>query len=272
LNKQEYINEVTRINRRYENKYFPIIQREIQSQVDDVIKVVERSGVQAGMREANSIILSRVTKTVEALYLEVGLRFAKMQWSLFKEFQRNNKAMSFKGFGFNAEWVKRIKDHLHSFLINTVLLKVSEYTRDQINKVLADSIEKGLGIAETVKNLENLTVSKVQAARIARTEITRAANTGISVAGETFDFEQTKEWIAAHDKRTRGQDANDHASHIGLDGRIIEDWEHFTDPVNGDQLMYPGDPKASAASTINCRCVIALVPKLGSNGRLIPKK
>ncbi|RDJ93569.1 hypothetical protein B4Q13_21035, partial [Lacticaseibacillus rhamnosus] len=84
--------------------------------------------------------------------------------------------------------------------------------------------------------------------------------------------EQMKEWISAHDRRVRGVDPKDHASHIGLDGIRINAGDLFEDPRNGDLLDHPGDPKASAASTINCRCSVAYTAKRDDNGNLIPKR
>ena len=111
-----------------------------------------------------------------------------------------------------------------------------------------------------------------------RTETTRAANTGAMAAGSTFEYEQEKEWISARDMRTRGRDPNDHANHVKLDGMVVDYEGYFVDPRNGDKLRFPGDPGGNGlpntqpASTINCRCSVALVAKFGEDGRLIPKK
>lgn len=273
MNKQDHIQEVTRIQRRYEKKYFPVVQKAIQSQVDDVIKTVERYGVKQGLGEAQNIVSSKIGGIIEALYIEVGTRFAKLTWSDLQAQRRQaKKSLSVKGFGFNADWVKFIKEYLFRFLLDKIVFELSNTTRTAILTVLSNSIEQGLGVNETVRNLKDLPISKTQAARIVRTEITRAANTGTMAASDSFEYEQTKEWMSAHDKRTRGQHLGDHASHIGLDGQVIDVNDYFTDPINGDQLMFPGDPQATAASTINCRCTIAVVAKIDSNGRLIPKK
>jgi hypothetical protein len=56
-----------------------------------------------------------------------------------------------------------------------------------------------------------------------------------------------KEWIDVGDKDVR---RGHHASEVAR----VQIWEPFT--VNGERLMYPGDPSlgASAGNTINCRC------------------
>ena len=81
-----------------------------------------------------------------------------------------------------------------------------------------------------------------------------------------------KEWVSVHDHRTRGTNPKDHASHVLLDGTVIDFDDVFIDPRNGDRLRHPGDPKASAESIINCRCNLTLKPKRDQRGRLIPKR
>jgi len=42
-------------------------------------------------------------------------------------------------------------------------------------------------------------------------------------------------------------------------GLKVEYMQPFTDPVNGDRLLFPGDVSlgATAKSVVNCRCTIA---------------
>lgn len=264
------------LQRRYELAYFPKVSKAIAERVSSLIEIVRQDGLSAAYdhlyRETDSKSLGKV---IGDMYQKVGLRFARMQWSELLNQQRGAKKSAVreqqtKGFGFNATWVEFIKDYLTRFLLEKIVFKVAETTRNRILSVLSEAIEKGWGIEEAVKELNE--IPRRQAARIVRTEITRAANTGTMAAGSTFEYEQNKEWMSAHDKRTRGVDPEDHASHIGLDGQTVDYDEHFTDPRNGDKLMFPGDPEAKGESTINCRCSVAIVARFDQNGRLIPKK
>lgn len=282
------------LQRKFEQLYFPKVEKVIKDRISSLIRVIEVRGIDAGRdhlyRQVDSGGLGKV---IEGLYLTVGVRSAKIQWQDLQRQKRLGKKhketdyllstkangkrleeslMQVKGFGFNESWVQFIKDYLYRFLLEKIVFRVSESTRNALLNVLSDAVQKGWGINETVKELEDLPLSKTQAARIVRTEITRAANTGAMAAGDTFEFEQNKEWISALDRRTRGRDPEDHASHVGLDGQIIPYEEPFTDPRNGDKLMFPGDPNAMAESTINCRCSVAIIAKRDLQGRLIPKK
>jgi hypothetical protein len=42
--------------------------------------------------------------------------------------------------------------------------------------------------------------------------------------------------------------------------------------VGGEQMEFPGDPHASGANTINCRCFSEVVAMRDANGRLVPKE
>ena len=271
--------------------YFPKVEKVIKDRISSLIRAIEYYGsIEDGIRELSKQVDSGgLGRVIEGLYLTVGLRSAKIQWQELQRQKRSAKKdrsversregdvkrlpshFETKAFGFNETWVQFIKDYLYRFLIEKIVFRVSESTRNALLNVLNDAVEKGWGIAETVKELEDLPLSKTQAARIVRTEITRASNTGAMAAGDTFEFEQNKEWISALDRRTRGRDPEDHASHVGLDGQIVPYEEPFTDPRNGDKLMFPGDPNAMAESTCNCRCSVAIIAKRDLNGRLIPK-
>ena len=277
MSRQQYIHETQAIQKRYETKYFGLVKNAIQKTIDEVKSVVKSNGVTAAKTFLNNEISNtKVTAIIQSMALEVGLRFARRQWQALQVQKRNakgfNSAIETKGFGFNEEWVVWIKNYLFRFIAEKISFSVFETTKDTLLRVLNDAITNGLGINETVKELDDLNLSTTQAARIVRTEITRATNAGAQAAGSTFPYQQQKEWIAAHDSRVRGFHPEDHASHKGLDGQVVDYEDVFRDPRNGDELMFPGDPNALPESTINCRCSAPVTAKLDQNGRLIPKR
>ena len=257
---------MTDIQRKYEVKFYRRIRTILDAEVEKVVSVLKSEGIIAAQSYVSKILsIEELPKIVEQMYVEIGGRFARKTW-----IDLNNQRRA-KGFGFNAKWVEWIKDFLYRYLIDKITFEVAQTTKSILLQTLQQAFQEGWGINETVKNLRDLPFKKYQAARIARTEGTRAANAGIYAAGQTFPFQQTKEWIAAHDKRTRGQEKKPHASHVLLDRQVIDFEDYFVDPINGDKLLFPGDPQGSAASVINCRCVIALMAKRDENGKLIPK-
>lgn len=106
-------------------------------------------------------------------------------------------------------------------------------------------------VAAYVRNYE-----KYRAETIARTEALRAISQGRQAEWEQlleagFPPERLRRvWRATRDHRTRD-------THRSLDGQERGLNEAFESP-SGARLMYPGDPSAPAAETINCRCTLEL--------------
>ncbi len=283
------------LNKKYETLFFPKVHKTIKKKFDETISIVENLGVNAAIAAlTNDLTNPELTATIQQLYSTVGVRYANKTTRELKQKERGLKKpikdlattnlLSYYNddnplelkeggaFGFNSQWVEWILNYLRTHLIQNITFNVNRTTREFLLSVLQKSITEGWGIDETVRALNGSGFSEMQAARIVRTEVNTASNAGTLAAGETYEYQMQKEWIAVHDNRTRGVNPKDHASHIGLDGTVIDFEDYFIDPRNGDRLRSPGDPRASAESTINCRCQMSLKPKRDSRGRLIPKR
>ncbi len=288
MNSQTFHNTFTTVNRRYEKKYQPKVEDALVPQ--GLIGAVRNHGASGGRAYLNTVIHNTSLQAIiRQLYVDVGLKHAQMNYTRMRNDVRANPRKKFDSieeqhkhliidmqvkaaFGFNPTWTKFIVDYLNRFLIEKITFDVATTTRDELLKVLQQAVTEGWSIDETVNKIQDLPFTKMQAARIVRTEVNRAANVGAKAQSQTFAFEQNKEWISAEDNRVRGLKLSDHASHVQLNGTTINEGDVFVDPRNGDLLEFPGDPRASAASTINCRCSVAYVAKRDANGRLIPKR
>lgn len=269
------ITEYIRVNRKYEQKWFPKVKKPLDKKVSSLIRIIEEDGIQAGIRWLNMDIGNpALTKVVMDLYNDVGMRHARAaEIRLRKEIQKGRQFfIQTKLRGVADEWIKFIDDYLRMHLIEKITFRVNETLRNRLLSVLNESIEKGWGVTETVKQLDNTGLTKYQAARIVRTEVNRAANAGIKAQGESFEYELMKEWISVQDRRTRGVDPKDHADHLRMNGQKVDFYQDFSDPRSGASLTIPGDPKAPAGDTINCRCNHTTIPKRDKDGMLIPKQ
>ena len=273
------------LNKKYEVLFFPRIEKTIEAKFEETASIVKSNGVNSAISALNNELTNpELTKEIQRLYATVGTRYANDSYRSLKVKQRGLrkpvKEIGFDSletkaggsFGFNETWVKWILNYLQTHLLENIVFNVNATTRDHILRVLGRSISEGLGIDKTVQLLKNDTFSETQSARIARTEVNIASNAGTLAAGETYEYQMQKEWVAVTDFRTRGRNPDDHASHVALNGTVIDFEDVFTDSRNNDKLKSPGDPKASAASIINCRCQLTLKPKEDARGRLIPKR
>lgn len=266
-NRRRYANNIARQNRVFELRYFPRAKAAIQSKVNDLRKVIEEGGLSAGFDWLSKDLSNpELVKVVGDIYRTVGLFHAR------NEERRLRQEIQKKDFQFTGNWLDTILDYLRRFMLDKLTFKVNDETRKQLYKVLVQAQTEGWGIDKITAALSNMPFTEVQAARIVRTEVTRATGAGMRAQAKTFKYQTSKEWISVRDFRTRGVNPKDHANHVLLNGIVVDEEDYFQDPKNGDFLRFPGDPNASAASVINCRCVVATVPKRDENGKLIPKQ
>lgn len=135
---------------------------------------------------------------------------------------------------------------------------VSKTTRDKLAKTLAEGVADGESIPQLAERVSAVFAeAKGSRARtIARTETIRASNFGAVEGYQQSGVVERKEWIATRDDKTRDE-------HSAADGQTVALDEPFD--VGGEDLMYPGDPTASAATTINCRCAVAPIVEGGKS-------
>lgn len=134
--------------------------------------------------------------------------------------------------------------------------EITEETNSRLGKTLADGIEKGEGIPELRKRVEDLFdgMKQSRSETIARSEVIRATNYGTDEAYKESGIVESKEWLVAFDERTCPYC-------LELQGKIVDLDEDFAgkgDNVGGMQVEYEnvGAPPLHP----NCRCTI--IPKV----------
>lgn len=129
--------------------------------------------------------------------------------------------------------------------------ELKRWNRQQIQSVMTQGILQGESIPNLAKRLESVTGGEHGAAiRNARTMMTGVQNAGRMDAytrANDMGIETQKTWVATLDSRTR------HA-HRELDGQTVPIDEPFE--VDGDKIMFPGDPDAEGYLVYNCRCTL----------------
>lgn len=119
----------------------------------------------------------------------------------------------------------------------------------QLREHLAQGLIQGQSYRTTAKRIrERMEIGANSALTIARTENHRvrqqAGQDSREKAAES-GLILKKQWISAHQDRTR-------EAHEEADGQIVDYDQPFE--VDGEELMYPGDPSGSPENVINCRC------------------
>lgn len=248
-----------RLDERYVGSVYSALKKQVKAFTDDLrAGGVEYAKGRLSMRFLNEWIEPVIRK----IHRDAGVVLAQQTYS---SLIKSKVQLKYRGFGHNEAWARDIQNYFDRFLLNKAVVPISETTRDNILRTLKRAIDEGWGVDETVRQLGDIDILRSRAKLIVRTETVRAANYGILLGADTYDYETEKEWLAVHDNRTRRR-PRDAADHVVLDGQKRSNNERFS---NG--LLFPGDPTGPARETINCRCRVVIVPKRDRNGRLIPK-
>ena len=149
------------------------------------------------------------------------------------------------------------------------IVSVHQTLIDAIVGVIAKGYEDNISIADITRNLQRqFGWYKWQALRIARTETTTATNYATVLASQNSEWVQVKKWISVQDARTR-RPPHSIYDHLDMNGQTVDEFSPFF--VGGENIEFPGDPKAKAGNVINCRCKIVYVLKEDADGLPIRK-
>lgn len=136
------------------------------------------------------------------------------------------------------------------------ITSIAETTRENIRKSIAAGYQTGLSIPDTAKLIRagSAGMANTRATMIARTELAGAANGGSLAATQIVSEETgaayTKVWLTAP-----GAMYPRHETYTDLDGQTVGLDEPFN--LEGEELMFPGDPSGDPGEVINCRCTMS---------------
>jgi hypothetical protein len=240
-------------------QYSPKFKKELQKQVDTFCRT----------QDYNAISDKALKKTIKQLHVSLG---TKMALTAEKDVKKTTKGYigPFEG--------KSQKTDLFSYVILQYLERqgldqlasdITDTTKQQIRNFLLQGARQNLSISELIPMLRVSGITDYRAELIARTETSRAANTGSMVGAMSTGLVTVKEWIATRDNRTR-RIPRDSADHLHMDGIRVPIDTKFE--VKGktfvDYMLHPGDSTAHAANVCNCRCTLGYEAVRGSDGKL----
>lgn len=253
MNRRQSIMMNERVRRKYERLFYNRIDKALKRQVNTFTAILKHNGLAAARSEnAVTLINNQMADVISRLYQVAGkAKAAQVYQSLMKESRRQ------KEFGFNASWTQAILDYFSLYLFSKVVVPITNTTKAMLEQKINEMITNGYSIEWLVQQVESPTFLGWRARMIARTESNRAINFGSELGAKQTGFATWKEWVAVHDNRTRHE-------HKLLDTKKVSLNEEFA-----PGLAFPGDPNASAAQTINCRCHLNYSLKRDSQGKPI---
>lgn len=140
------------------------------------------------------------------------------------------------------------------YILRTVAEKTNNTTWTGLTDLFREAEEAGEGIPAIQERLSEYfgdRKSDYQTERVARTTATSISNAGSYEAWKQSEVVKGKTWISAlQPNRTREAHAAAHGQTVGLNELFL---------VDGENLMYPGDPQGSPGNIINCLCAAIAV-------------
>jgi hypothetical protein len=251
MTKTQYIQRQQTIVNRMMKYYMPKIQAVLHEYFHSAAQTVKQRGIQAAQGAIHGdMINAEIGKIVRDMY-------RKAAELAIRSYKPEKKA----AFGINLDFIDEVLNYFDRFLLEKVVLPISQTTINQVNDVLDKAVAEGWGVDQTVKALEDSDLTKYRARMIVRTETVRAVNFTQTAAADEEEYEMEKQWIAIEDSRTRLAH-----THAGVDGE-----REPLDQTYSNGLMFPGDPRGSAAQTINCRCTQGFFVKRDLNNKPVRK-
>ncbi len=251
-----------------ENRLKEKIEKIIKKRFKAVASIVKSNGYAfAYAFAARPLYDDNTYKPIADMYMSVATLYARRTYNdSTSNFQNIMKGMSLPNEWksprrFDSLWKSALEQWLRMHGLSFVN-DINNTTRKDLMRILNQASEKNLTQEEAYNILIKSNIPMVRAARIARTETTRAINAGILLGAASLPYETMKEWVTAEDERVRSNPF----SHTFLHGTIIPLDKSFN---NGEEIRFPGDPLASAENVINCRCMLKILPNMDDRLRPI---
>lgn len=251
-----------------ERKFRPKVYKVLQDLVSSFTNDVRSHGLLQAKNKINfHFSYTPLYKLMLRLYLESGTREAR---TTIRDLNRQ------KGLGESKDYIEAIRNYFRLHLLNKSVIPITQTTKEKVLEIIDRGISEGWGADKTALEITKFCDdwNRTRSRMIVRTETVRSANFTKLETAKRNKFETVKVWITAKDERVRGNPAGRYPvdrpgkpNHWRLHGKeigLLGDFE------NGCE--FPGDPKAQAKETINCRCTLIFRTKKDAQGNPIPKR
>ncbi|HYH15932.1 MAG TPA: phage minor head protein [Flavisolibacter sp.] len=262
-----------RRQRQLEKLYAPAFYKIIRKQLRDYLKVIDEQGYPYAKANLFTLIdPTAMAETIKGLYRQAAfVEGNAVANSLRRKEPQLKYVAGGGGMGITLDALAPvIDDYFRIFLLEKAALPISQTTREYITKHLITEVDGGKPLDEAVKDFTQLALTGTgkssyaenRARNIARTESTKALSFGGLIGAYMSGKDVERVWVTSADERVRVKPF----SHVHLDGNVTDMFQPFQ---NGEAINFPGDPTASKANVINCRCCVYFREKQKPKPRIV---
>lgn len=235
-------NEADRISNIAEKRAFEFVLKYLLTLNRQISVIARNQSIREAQNKVNSI--NGVKELYFQIYNKSGWYYANLQHTQLLKQKRMN--ISF----YSAIWKSYITRQLNSTEIVKRIKDVTDNIKEQFRGLLQIANDNNYSTQQLSKLFqENISVSKMRALRIARTEMTHASALGAEFATDTIEgLDLYAVWI--HSKV-----GNYRENHAAINGKYVKKGADFN--VGDEKMKYPGDPRGGASEVVNCRCRVS---------------
>lgn len=247
--------QIERLRRQYEKAFAKVWARELFKEALPILEALKDPSAIHSFRYIHGNI--DLTDLFVKTWVMPGVAFANLT--------RDKYSKEKKTFQYKKEWVDDyLRNELHRYAVEEAgqrIVSIKTTNRDALVKILNNELDAGLtngdGPGQIAMNMQDAIkgqyaeATRVQALRIARTEIVGSTCKGQLLGAKSLGYEMKKTWIGSIDRATRD-------SHKAMIGKSVGIDEDFLVPSDSgyDRMQHPGDARASAMNVCNCRCSV----------------
>lgn len=246
IEKLRYARRVLMMQDRIALRFRPIITKEL--------KRVARRLSESYMTNHSQVEFDKITLEHKNNLASILEQLAKTTADTFKSNTRLSQKNVFDNYVENAIYMA-LAQNVISTATSVSAITVAAASAVIMQRMTQAAVNPSDAEPENVAKAISQKVSNTSVSRamtIARTETHKAANvsefTRAKEASVDAGLNVIVEWLSTNDGRVR--DSHKHAN-----GQKRPIGQSFL--VGGDAMKHPADPSASAANTINCRCVLS---------------
>src|SRR6056297_809011 len=220
--------------------------KSIGGQLGPILEWMENNEGQVPSQEIIERLIDEapIRKGYEYTYRDAGVAYAERIHGAYSSGESLRREFEH----FMERFVRENCGERITSVTNVTRQRVTRSVSNAISGMEGDSVEDIADVVRRAIRDEGGKISKWRSKLIARTEVATASNIGQQAGAEAANLPMVKVWMATMDGRVRDRHAAMDGVRVGLENDFI---------VGGEPMKTPGDPRGSAANTINCRCAVA---------------
>lgn len=257
------IEEIFTMRELYLRKYYKEVRKAMINQINPIYEEIGKAGEPVDvLSKIDELIKEKpITNIFYELWQKIGVTFALWEFRYHNQKKQITIKSDEEQFYIDI-WSQELIKYANTEAgarITSITGTTKKWLQDNLKTIIQDVAEQGTGVELSARAIQRLLKTKFSeyafysAKRIAMTEILGASNRGHYVGAQSVGLPMMKVW-----RTSPGISKTDrHVLYPDLEGQTVNRDGMFS--VNGNQALYPGDPRLPVEEVVNCKCQVEYV-------------